>query len=601
MIQAKSDYLIEVSWEVCNKVGGIYTVIQSKADNIINHYKDKYFLIGPYFADKSHGIFLEETTPKNLKDLFSELEKEGIIVRTGKWLIKGEPNVYLIDFQNLKYKANDIKRQLWEDFKIDSLRTGFDYDEPIVFSYAANKLLKGLIEILDGKTVIQFHEWLTGVALLFLKKNDVKAGTVFTTHATVLGRSLSSNNIDLFCRDASNKCNLEKMDLNNKSYQYCVEAKHQVEKASAQHAGIFTTVSEITALEAFYILGRKADVILPNGLYMDNFPTFEEASIKHKQNKWMIQQFLMYYFFPYYIFDVQNTLIYFLAGRYEFRDKGIDVFIKALDQLNLRLKKEKSEKTIVAFIWVPTSIRGIKPELLVNKTNYSALRDSFDSEKEEAQKKIMVNLLSKVKLNEKNIFSEEFLGELKRMIIMLKNKGNPPLSTHDLMDPNDMIMKSLLDCGLDNDESDRVKVIFYPIYLTGADRLLDLNYYQSMNGSHLGVFPSAYEPWGYTPLEAGALGVSSVTTDLAGFGKYVRGKAASEEYPGVFVLKRENKTDEEIIKSLSDFMYYFANLTKYDRVKNKLEAKRLAGLADWKILIENYIKAHNMALEKIMK
>ena len=178
-------------------------------------------------------------------------------------------------------------------------------------------------------------------------------------------------------------------------------------------------------------------------------------------------------------------------------------------------------------------------------------------------------------------------------------KGAPPLSTHDLMEQNDVIMKTLLECGLVNHDDDRVKIIFYPIYLTGADGLLNLTYDQSMNGAHLGVFPSSYEPWGYTPLEAGALGVSSVTTDLAGFGRYVRGKASSEQYPGIFVLKREGRTDQEIIDDLSNFMYYFASLSKHDRVKNKLEAKRLAGLADWKILIENYIIAHNKAAEKI--
>ena len=602
-VSAKANYLFEVSWEVCNKVGGIYTVIKSKADNIVEYYKDKYCLIGPYFADKSSGIFEEGMPPENLKPLFGRLSGEGIIVRTGRWLIEGKPIVFLIDFENIKYKVNDIKRELWESFKVDSLRAGGDYNEPIVFSYAAYKLIKGVSEIFNDGVVVQFHEWLTGVALLFLKRDNIKIGTVFTTHATVLGRSLASNNIDLYSRDKAGKCALEKMDLNKASYGYHVESKHQVEKASAQNSSIFTTVSEVTGLEASYILERKPDIILPNGLYMENFPTFEEASIKHRINKWQIQKFLMCYFFPYYTFNIEETMIFFLAGRYEFRDKGIDIFIKALDQLNVRLKKEKSSKTIVAFIWVPTSIRGIKPELLVNKTNYDDLMDAFEEEKEEANKKAFINLFSKIKINEKSIFTDEFLEESKKILMRFSSKGSPPLSTHDLMDPNDIIMRSLLECGLDNQEDDNVKVIFYPIYLTGADRLLNLDYYQSMNGAHLGVFPSYYEPWGYTPLEAGALGVSSVTTDLAGFGRYVHGKAGSDagNHPGIFVLKREGRGDSEIIKDLCGFMYYFVNLSKHDRVKNKLEAKRLAGLADWEILVENYIIAHNKAAEKIMK
>ena len=599
MLSTKAKYLLEVSWEVCNKIGGIYTVIKSKASNIIDYYKENYFLIGPYFADKALGVFLEEAPPEQLNPLFKSLQKEGIIVRTGKWLIEGEPSVFLIDFNSIRHKANDIKKELWESFKIDSLRGAADYDEPIVFSYAAYRLIKGLSEIFNEKIVVQSHEWLTGAALLLLKRDNAKVGTVFTTHATVLGRALAANNVDLYYKDKSGKCNLELMDLNKISYDYYIEAKHQVEKASAQNSDIFTTVSEITGLEAYYTLGRKPDVILPNGLFMDKFPTFEEASIKHRINRWQIQKFIMSYFFPYYTFDLGNTLIYFLAGRYEFRDKGIDVFIKALDKLNVRLKKEKSSKTIVAFIWVPTSIRGIKPELLTNKANFDDLMDLFGEEEEESNKKIVINLLSKIKIKEENIFGEEFLEESKRILMRFRAKGAPPLSTHDLMEQNDVIMKTLLECGLVNHDDDRVKIIFYPIYLTGADGLLNLTYDQSMNGAHLGVFPSSYEPWGYTPLEAGALGVSSVTTDLAGFGRYVRGKASSEQYPGIFVLKREGRTDQEIIDDLSNFMYYFASLSKHDRVKNKLEAKRLAGLADWKILIENYIIAHNKAAEKI--
>ena len=599
MLSTKAIYLLEVSWEVCNKIGGIYTVIKSKASNIIDYYKENYFLIGPYFADKALGVFLEEAPPEQLNPLFKSLQKEGIIVRTGKWLIEGEPSVFLIDFNSIRHKANDIKKELWESFKIDSLRGAADYDEPIVFSYAAYRLIKGLSEIFNEKIVVQSHEWLTGAALLLLKRDNAKVGTVFTTHATVLGRALAANNVDLYYKDKSGKCNLELMDLNKISYDYYIEAKHQVEKASAQNSDIFTTVSEITGLEAYYTLGRKPDVILPNGLFMDKFPTFEEASIKHRINRWQIQKFIMSYFFPYYTFDLGNTLIYFLAGRYEFRDKGIDVFIKALDKLNVRLKKEKSSKTIVAFIWVPTSIRGIKPELLTNKANFDDLMDLFGEEEEESNKKIVINLLSKIKIKEENIFGEEFLEESKRILMRFRAKGAPPLSTHDLMEQNDVIMKTLLECGLVNHDDDRVKIIFYPIYLTGADGLLNLTYDQSMNGAHLGVFPSSYEPWGYTPLEAGALGVSSVTTDLAGFGRYVRGKASSEQYPGIFVLKREGRTDQEIIDDLSNFMYYFASLSKHDRVKNKLEAKRLAGLADWKILIENYIIAHNKAAEKI--
>jgi glycogen(starch) synthase len=210
---------------------------------------------------------------------------------------------------------------------------------------------------------------------------------------------------------------------------------------------------------------------------------------------------------------------------------------------------------------------------------------------------MLYTILSRKALVGENLFDKDFLDQMKIKIAKLNKKGTPPLSTHDLVDSNDEITKSLLSSELDNTEEDRVKVVFYPTYLNGADGLLDLTYYEAMTGCHLGVFPSFYEPWGYTPLEAAALGVSSVTTDLAGFGRFIANKN-EKKHPGVFVLKRMNKTDDEIVDELSSFMYKFVSDPKQDRVLNKIEAKRLASLADWKELIENYIEAHNEAIKK---
>ena len=590
--------LFEVSWEVCNKVGGINTVLKSKAEKIINHYRENYFVIGPYFAKKVGGIFEETVMPEDWKWIHDELAKEGIIIHVGKWLIKGEPNAVLIDFNNYMYKTNEIKRNLCEDYKIDSLRTGFDYDQPIVWGLAVGKLLERLEQVLkDKKLVAQFHEWLSGVALLYIKKHDVKIATVFTTHATVLGRTLSGANIDLYCIKENKKCFLEEMDSVQEAYKYNVEAKHLVEKASAENTDVFTTVSEITGMEAQYVLGRKPDVILPNGLDVEQFPTFEEASIEHRRHRENIREFLLPYFFPYYQFDLENTLFYFLAGRYEFRDKGIDIYIKALARLNEKLKKKKNSKTIVAFVWVPTQIRAIKQEILENQTLYNDVREALEETWDEIKKKILYRFVAKEEIKGDSIFDKDFLMDMKKRVLRLKRKGSPPLSTHDVMDPNDIITEHLYESGLDNMEDDKVKVIFYPIYLTGADGLIDLTYYECITGSHLGVFPSLYEPWGYTPLETAALGVASVTTDLAGFGQFIQ-KRVAKEIPGIYVLKRLGRTDEDIINDLTDFMYWFANLSKSKRVQNKIEAKKLSELADWGILIKHYIDAHNLAVEK---
>ncbi|MDD5086461.1 MAG: glycosyltransferase, partial [Candidatus Nanoarchaeia archaeon] len=311
------------------------------------------------------------------------------------------------------------------------------------------------------------------------------------------------------------------------------------------------------------------------------------------------REFIMFYFFPYYSFDLENTLFYFLCGRYEFRAKGIDVFIKSLANLNEKLKKTKSNKTIVAFFWVPGNIQGIKPELLENRSFFKDIRDSVSDNIEEIKNKIIYSLVSKNKVSEKSIFPDDFMNENKKKVMKLMRKGFPAVSTHDLHDEqNDMIIKALNENGLNNKKEDRVKVIFYPIYLTGADGLLDLSYYECMQGSHLGVFPSYYEPWGYTPLEAAALGVSSVTTDLAGFGRYINESSRQNKNPGIFVINRMNKSDKQVVDELASSFYLFSSLSKADRIKNKMEAQHLASLADWETMVANYIEAHNLAIKK---
>ncbi len=592
-IEKKAELLFEVSWEVCNKVGGINTVIKSKTSKILESYNDHdYIAVGPYFHDKATEEFEEVPTPKEFEKKCKELETEGIQIHFGKWLIKGSPFTILIDFNNYWYKLNEIKQKLWENFSISSIRSGYDYDEPLVWSYAVGRVIQCLAN--NKKTVVQCHEWLSGVTLLYLKINKVKISTVFTTHATILGRTLSSNNVNLYAV-------LDKINPDQEAYKYNIEAKHSVEKQSAINSDIFTTVSEITGIEAEKLLGRKPDVILPNGLDIQKFPTFEELSVQHNIFKNKIKEFLKYYFFPYYPLDLDNTLIYFLAGRYEYRDKGIDVFINSLSKLNAMMKKSKSKKNIVAFIWVPANAQSIDPHLLQNKAIYDEIQHSINDNNTSIKNKIMNNLLSNKNINEKSIFSESFLFETKKRLKRFKKVGTPELSTHHLYDKNDQIVKTLYSSGLDNMEDDPVKVIFYPIYLTGSDGLLDLTYYECMQGSHLGVFPSFYEPWGYTPLEAAALGVSSVTTDLAGFGRHIYKECVDKEIPGVFVLKRDKKTDQQITDSLAKFMFKFSKFSKQDRVKNKLIARNMAAKADWKFLIDNYIIAHNKAFDKTYK
>lgn len=594
-MEKKADILFEISWEVCNKVGGIYTVVKSKAAKMVEHYGANYFMIGPYFASKALADFQEEVPNEICKMPFEELKKTGIICHFGKWISESSPKVILIDFVNYKHRLNEIKKEMWDWYKVDSLRAPSDYDEPVVWAYAAGMLLEKLSNCFNNqKVVAHFHEWLSGVGLLYLKKTNPKIATAFTTHATVLGRTLANSHVDLY--------NLwDKVNPDHEVYKYGIESKHLVEKNSAAFSDVFTTVSEITGMEAEHFLKKKPDVLLPNGLDISKFPSFEEIAIRHRIQRDRIREFMLYYFFPYHTFNLKETLIYFIAGRYEFHDKGIDIYIRALGKLNEKLKQLKSKKTVIAFIWVPANFRNIRPELLENKTLYQDIKDALEEVSDDVGKNIIYSFISNKRMAKEDLFEDDFLTEMKVRVARFVKKGKPPLLTHDLYDENDVILKAISSSGLANSENDPVKIVYYPIYLSGADGLLNLNYYEAMQGSHLGVFPSYYEPWGYTPLEAGALGVSSVTTDLAGFGRYFCAECMQTETPGIFVLKRLSKSDDAVVSQLVDVMFNFANFSHEERIANKMQARRTASLADWKSFADNYIEAHNLAVEKTYK
>ena len=589
----KADFLIEVSWEVCNKVGGIYTVIESKVDEIIKQYASNYLLIGPYL-NQNPSMFSEKAPPQELEPVFNELKKIGIVCHYGKWSIFGEPKVVLIDSINYNYLANNIKAELWNEFKIDSLGTNFyDFDQPIVWGYAVGKFIEAYSKVLDKKIAVQFHEWLSASALLYLKKNNVRVAKIFTTHATVLGRALSTENIEIYN-------NIKLIDPLKESQKRNIQAKVLTEKAAALNSDIFTTISEITGLECQYFLGKKPDLLLPNGLNLEKYPTSEEAAIKHQLYREKIREFLLYYFFPYYTFELEHTLVFFISGRYEFHNKGIDLLIEALAKLNNMLKEEISERTFVVFFWIPSSVVRIKPDIIENKAYYEDIKNSIDENFPDVKHRITRSLISRTNVTLADLFLKDIVFEIENKISKFIKSGMPSLCTHDLYNENDdAILNALRLVNLTNKKEDKVKVVFYPIYLSGADHLLDLNYRDAMMGTHIGVFPSYYEPWGYTPLETAALGVASITTDLGGFGQFLNSKHSQHKNPGIFVLSMLNKNKEQRIDEIYNTLYYFANLSREERIKNKIESKNLASLVDWKKIIRYYIKAHDRAVEKV--
>ncbi|MBN2368180.1 glycogen/starch synthase [Candidatus Woesearchaeota archaeon] len=595
-MEPKAEYLFELSWEVCNKVGGIHTVITSKVKRMLQFYKEGYFAVGPFFPGKNiKEVFRESQPPSMFKEICEKIHNSGITCHFGNWLIEGEPNTILIDYSAFTNKLNEIKGELWEKFNIDSLGTQFhDYDEPMLWSYCAGIVLEQIKSALpDKKIVAQCHEWLAGGALLYLKSRNVKIGTVFTTHATMLGRTLSTNNVDLYGL-------LDKLNPQEEAYKFGIPAKFLTEKACTQSTDVFTTVSEITGLEATHFLGKKPDILLPNGLDTSIFPTFDEASVKHKLLKGKIKKFAMFYFFPYYQFDLDEALIFFLAGRNEFKNKGIDVYIRALGKLNELMKKEETDKTILAFIWVPAGVKEIKSCIMENRTNFEDIQDSIQDVSEEIRDRLIYGIVGKKEINKEFLLGNSLVKLTEKRLFRLIREGNAPVCTHELHDEgNDQVIRALRENNLNNSNTDNVKVIYYPIYLTGADRLTDLTYYEAIMASHLGVFPSYYEPWGYTPMETGGMGVASVTTDLAGFGRYIQKQDKGKKNPGIYVVERLNKSQDEAVAKLTEIFRKFTTLTKQDRIENKLKAKRLADIADWSHLVENYIEAHNMAADRV--
>jgi glycogen(starch) synthase len=589
-----SRYIFEVSWEVANKVGGIYTVLSSKAKYIKKRYGDFYFLIGPYLGAKNEAEFHFLKPPENFEPIINDLYAKGVMVYYGEWLIEGRPKVFLIDFSKYLTQVNYLKYELWIKFQIDSLRTGDDYNYPLAWSRAVSDFIEEVSKREEFKySIFHFHEWLSGFALLF--SLDLPIIKIFMTHATVVGRTLSSLNFDIWGK-------IKEIDPLAKAYEYSIEAKHMVEKRSAEKADYFVTISQVVKEEAEIILGRKVDFILPNGFDLSRFPTFEEISSEHRKNKNIILEFLLYLFTPYFKkhCPVENSLIFFTSGRKEIVNKGFDIIIKALSILNEKMKEENISKNIFFFFFVPDEIKDVNHEILNNLIVYKSLEEYFESIKNEINSKILHSLLHKnYNLTLEHIFSSEELLEIQRILNQIKASGNVPLSTHILSENNEFI-KLFREEGLLNKEEDKVKVILYPIYLSPADGFLNLNYYEAINGCHLGVFPSYYEPWGYTPLESLAAGVMTITSDLTGFANYLEEKRLiKRDFPGIWILRRRGRKNEEAAKDLAQMMMDIVKMKRIERIQNKYEARVLASHFDWEEMVKNYFEMYEKIIKKL--
>jgi len=577
------DNFIEVSYEVANKVGGIHQVLESKAGKMIDFYGDNYYTVGPYKEDSAR----EEFAPREnhpFEEEFKQLENElGIKIHFGVWNVSGSPKAILIDYSGLNKSIDHIKEELWNEYGIDSLNAPEDFDDPVRWSYSVGKLIGKLEESLEGENVVQLHEWLSGPAL-----TGFESPSVFTTHATVLGRALSSSDFDL------NKA-IETGTINDElASEYGVGPKHEIEKMAAKNADVFTTVSKTTGKEASAVLDTEPDIILPNGFNVEDYPSLEELSYNHTTKKSKMKNFLQAYFEPYYAVDLESDpRIMFVSGRYEFHNKGLDMLIDALAEVN-----ERPGDDLFVFFFIPSDTKGAKMEVLENISLFDELEEYVDSVMPDIRQKLLNSVTSGAEMDNMSDIGDVLDDNTLRSLSANFHERNesPPLCAFDLNYENDNIISYLEKRGLNNSEDDRVKVIFYPTYLSVGDKLLSMDYNDAIVASSAGIFPSYYEPWGYTPVETAANGALSITTDMAGFGKFLQENTDKEERKGIKILEREDKSYEETSQQLADFISDITEYSKTEITERKHNARKLAQLTSWEKLGENYRTAHNEAV-----
>lgn len=540
-------YIFESSWEVCNKVGGIYTVLSTRAKTLEEAFKDRLFFIGPdVWKGKNNPLFLEDDSLYKEWKAYAKAQ-ENLNFRAGRWNIPDNPIVFLVDFNDFYATKNDIYTQAWLDFQVDSLHAYGDYDEASMFSYAAGKLVESYFRYhkltASDNVVYQAHEWMTGLGALYVRKHVPEIATIFTTHATSIGRSIAGNNKPLY--DYLFAYNGDQMagELN-------MQSKHSIEKQTAHHVDCFTTVSEITANECRELLDKPVDVILMNGFENDFVPKGNSYVTKRKKARAALLN-LANKLLGTHLDD--QTILVSTSGRYEFKNKGLDVYLEAMNRLN----RDKSlQKNVVAFVNVPGWVGEPREDL-------------------------------KERLNSKDDYDTPLYC---------------PFVTHWLHDmSNDKVLDMLKYLGMSNAATDKVKIIFLPCYLDGNDGILNFSYYDIILGNDLTVYPSYYEPWGYTPLESIAFHVPTVTTDLAGFGLWansLKKDGYSELTDGVKVIHRSDYNYSEVADAIKDTITEFSTLTDAEIKDIRKRAADISEKALWKHFITYYYEAYDVALRK---
>jgi glycogen synthase len=592
-MRSQDPLLFEVAWEVCWQLGGIYTVLRSKARAMIERWEDRYWLVGPYNPQTAAIEFEERPAEGFLRATLDRLRAAGLPCYHGRWLVAGRPRVILLDYRARHRTLDRDKHALWTDNGISTLGADGEVNDVVSFGFAVTDLFRELVAHRGERRVIgHFHEWMGGAAVPRIAHEQLPVTTLFTTHATLLGRYVASDDADFYRH-------LPTIDPDAAAKRYAIESRFQIERAAAHSATVFTTVSDVTAGEAEKLLGRRPEAILPNGLNIQRFAALHEFQNLHQRFKERIHEFVMGHFFPSYTFDLDRTLYVFTSGRYEYRNKGMDLFIEALWKLSQRLRTVADRPTVVAFIVTRAPTRSLNVSALQSQSMFEDLRNTCSELEQSMGRKLFLAAATGRLPTYQELIPEDAQVRLKRVMHAWRTQRQPGTLTHDLVDEaSDPVVKHLKHRGLDNAADDPVKVIFHPEFLTATSPFLSLDYEDFVRGCHIGIFPSSYEPWGYTPMESVALGLPAVTTDLSGFGAYVQKEIPGSRDQGILVLDRSRRSFAQTTDDLVAYLLEFAHMNRRQRIELRNRVERLGELFDWSALVRHYHAAHDLALER---
>ncbi len=595
----KRKLLLEIAWEVCNQVGGIYTVIRSKVPAMVEKWDDNYIAVGPYFPQRADAEFepIVEADETVIGQTVRKMQQMGYGVQYGHWLVTGRPRIVLFDIASVSTaQLNVIKGELWNRHQLTTLNVEPLVDQTLIFGEMVRQFLTLLAADHSKRVdfVAHFHEWMASSGLPDLRKDNVKVATIFTTHATMLGRYLAQNEAGFYGK-------LPFFDWLREARHYGIETQATIERLAAQQSHVFTTVSDVTARECEVFLGRQTDLVLPNGLNITRFAAVHEFQNLHVKFKDKIHEFIMGHFFQSYSFDLEKTLYFFTSGRFEFTNKGYDLTLEALARLNYRMQQADMDMTVVMFMVTKQPFTSIDPEVLHSRALLDEIQETTQAIEKQVGERLFLAAAANPTANtlpDLNSFVDEYWRlRLRRTVQSWKTKKQPPFLTHNLVQEDDMT-RFIRQANLVNNESDRVKIVYHPDFIASTNPLFGLDYSQFVRGCHLGVFPSYYEPWGYTPLECVVRGIPTVTSDQSGFGDFIMQIMRDYENRGIYVINRRTQNFTEAADQLADVLFRFVKMAQRDRIQQRNRVESIAEVFDWSNLRSYYDTAHDLALKR---